>query len=1764
MKTNYLSVAFVLFFLTSAVNGQNAKLSVCVINDVDKPEAGLVIFADDIEGTTDDKGEFSVNSPDHAGGSPITISIDRPGWSVLKPFMGRTATLNDQTNGECIPVTIAPKRSPRFLDSDSLSSLIGKLQTAGTFTVDLSTNIKSEVKAVRNLEQDKLLKAYERLSGFEVKEIEAAIRERRQGTSTLETLREADRAWREGDHAKAVLLYRKVGTEDMLSAGTKRAELEDYRAKITALMRAGTVSFEDYKFKEALADFQLLEKRYDSGGISKDTFQAEWLDLEYYLGRTKVELSSEAKLDEATALLNNAVDSYRRALRSVSGQEFPDNQAKLQYGLGTALLELGKARFNLPGELLSIKQAGEAFSKAAKSTEQLNRTGSASLSLPSLQISIGEAWYALGMKTGGRESVGYLNKALDAFDNADKALKQGELRRDQDKRNWADLNLNLGRTRLNLADRTSDPTRRVVLVKNAVAAFQEASTTYTTMLDSNQNPCISCAARSLIDLAISWDILRQQSSQSTDRAEYRKKTLVTFDQADKAIHRIKPEEEPFSWAALKGVLGHAFSDLGRKTSDPTEIAEYFERASKAHEEAYTLLSEGYCPRCAVQSLVEVGLVWSMLGQATRDSAKSLVYFGKASDAFDRADTDMNSIKQDGRPLASPGLKATLGHAFAVLAGRASAPAKSEEYVNKAAKAYDESYALANQGHCTPCAVHLLIDLGNAWDALGRIAGNPAKSAEYRKKTLAAFEKADKAINNINREQEPISWAGSKATLGVAFSNLAAGTSDPSMSADYLRKAAAAFEAAAAVYNGPDVAQDYCAPCAVHSLLDLANAWDMLGVRVSSVEKRSEYTNKAADAYDQADKVINRIKRNEDKFIWAGLKTDLGQVFADLANRTSDSSRKADLLNKAAVAYDEVAKVYDGADATEEYCTPCATATLLSLGRAWYTLGQSTGNQGVEYRNKALASFDKARKAINRIKREEEPFTWSRLTANLGDAFSDLASKTTDPAKNAEYLSSAATAYDEEASAYALLLENQEYCSPCVTSALTDLGNAWNVLGERASGANIVEYFRKGADAFEKAGNTIKRDDKHAWADLNLNKGRTLANLASRTSDPTKKAEYLDKAATAYEEVASAYAILFGGQDYCSPCASHSLIELGTAWNMSGQITSDPTKSAEYRDKTLAALEKAGIAINRIKPETDAVTLAGLDGDLGNALSELAFGTSDPTRKAEYLDRAATAFAEAARVYATLLASQDYCPSCLTSALTDLGISWNLLGERSGAQAKGVEYFGNAVEAFAKAENTARREDDKRVWADLHIELGRAFSNLAYQTSDPTKKADYLDKGANAYEEVASAFTILFASQDHCSPCEAHSLIDLGGAWNKLGEASSDPVKNAEYRRKTLATLDQGNKAINGIKREDDPFTWATLNGDLGDAYSVLADEATDSTENAEYLNKSAAAFDEEAKTYAALLADHDYCSSCLTSALGDLGIAWNLLGERADAPEKSVEYFGKAVAVFDKTGDTINHDKDKLLWAYLNVKLGQTFSNLARRTNDQTKRADYDNKAARAYEEARKIYTLQNDPREWADVTVYLAETYSSLEKWDAAFELSNRVLQAFPDDKTAYTVEVGALHDGLFQFEKAFDFKKKWLDRHPDDLIAQSDLAENYFTTAKFVESIQLINKLLTNPDIEVETKTALRVIEIGCLLATDQSRAVSAKLDALIDEVRKQPINFRVRWIFRGTRHFVEEHKKLAGHREWLEQLFDAVENNNHDTLLTGVTDLQAKFKK
>ena len=1020
---------------------------------------------------------------------------------------------------------------------------------------------------------------------------------------------------------------------------------------------------------------------------------------------------------------------------------------------------------------------------------------------------------------------------------------------------------------------------------------------------------------------------------------------------------------------------------------------------------------------------------------------------------------------------------------------------------------------------------------NEWLRLKGLTGGTRAQLSYQAKqdeaiTLlkSGIEDFSEALNSTSQDQFFPEKPRLQFGLGLTLVELANRSEQDSIST--LKRAVEAFNQSA--ISGKQMERpDYPGFTVYVPLISLGDAWTKLGEK-SNGKESVDYLNQALGAFDRAGKLI---KPDHDQFNWANLKSNLGRALENLSYRTSDPQKSKHYLNQAITAYEDEGAAYELLLGSLPLpCSPCVAPMLISLGIARAKLGENTTDQikGLDYLNKALDAFDKASELI---RRDDDRHNWTSLKSSLGHALSALAAKTIDSAKRGDYLKKAVAAYEE-----AYESDDQHSCLPCAGSILVKLGVARTQLGEQAvDAAQSLAHLNKALDAFDKAEKLIKRDDDQLnRAALKTNLGRALSSLAERASDAQRE-EFLNRAVTALEE-----ALTIGELNACAPCDASTLLSLAIVRAQLGERESVLARSLEHLGKALKAFDKADKLIKR---EDDRYAWANLKSNLARALTELATRTSDPVTGEEYLNKAVSSYEDAFAIE-----NQGPCTPCATSTLIGLGIARARLGEKASDPAKSFEHLNNALDTFNKADNLIKRDDDQFGWASLKANLARVFSNLGERTSDPARSEDYFSKAVAAYEDA-----IVGSNQSACTPCSRSAYIGLGWLELTLGEMVSDPGKSLDYLNKAL---DAFSKADTLTKRNDDQFGWASLRYNFGRVFSDLADRASDLTTREEYLNKAISFYEE-----AFAIENQGPCTPCVRSTLIGLGIARGQFGETARDRAKSLDYLNKSIDALDKADKLVARD-DLSSAASVKSNLGRTLFALAKRTDDRVKRDEYIKKAVSAYEEGAKHYsTLQKD-QGWADSTMGLADAYSLLKNWAAALEATNRVLQAFPDNYRAYETKLGILHGGTFQFEEAFITNKEWLDHYPDDPVAQSDLAESLFTTGRFTESEQSIKALLTNPDVKSYVKTALRAINIGCLLATDRDEEVLAKLDQLIFEVSNEPSDFEVYWIFDGAQHFIGHNEKLSPYRLWMKSLFEALALD-HQSMLKALRQVRAISK-
>jgi tetratricopeptide (TPR) repeat protein len=375
------------------------------------------------------------------------------------------------------------------------------------------------------------------------------------------------------------------------------------------------------------------------------------------------------------------------------------------------------------------------------------------------------------------------------------------------------------------------------------------------------------------------------------------------------------------------------------------------------------------------------------------------------------------------------------------------------------------------------------------------------------------------------------------------------------------------------------------------------------------------------------------------------------------------------------------------------------------------------------------------------------------------------------------------------------------------------------------------------------------------------------------------------------------------------------------------------------------------------------------------------------------------------------------------------------------------------------------------------------------------------------------------------------------AKKNFGEASQLFNKSAEYKAKKLEE----------IKRKEETSVEEEVVRDFrlaGEAYynNYLFDKALNAYQRAlTYVSRQ-----QTPQLWAATLID--------------IGRANMELGIRTEG--RAIEqYLSAAARVYRQALEVYTREQLPQQWAMTQNNLGNALSEQGSRTGGEAG-AGLLAEAVTAYRHGLEVYTHETFPLQWAQTHANLARAYAYLEDWANAAASYANVLAVNPDDKEAYIAASYLFHEILFEFPQAFALNQQWLERRPEDIVAQSDFAERHLITGRFAECEERITLLLANPAVEPRVQIALRAIHIANSLALDKTDLVLGRIDALVEDIANQPEEFTVNWSFKGTRHFIDHNERLAPHRSWLIQLFDAVEGTDREAILSALQEVRAGF--
>jgi tetratricopeptide (TPR) repeat protein len=522
-------------------------------------------------------------------------------------------------------------------------------------------------------------------------------------------------------------------------------------------------------------------------------------------------------------------------------------------------------------------------------------------------------------------------------------------------------------------------------------------------------------------------------------------------------------------------------------------------------------------------------------------------------------------------------------------------------------------------------------------------------------------------------------------------------------------------------------------------------------------------------------------------------------------------------------------------------------------------------------------------------------------------------------------------------------------------------------------------------------------------------------------------------------------------------------------------------------------------------------------------------------------------------------------------------------------ADGIPHLNSAIAAFKSIRNADTagvrayfRKRSPESWVSVNYTLAILLSELAGRTAGPEGVAD-LKESIATFESILSESE---AGVKICSPTTlprewaatqdalAVTLINLGRRLE--GPEGVTQLKNAVTVYK--AVLEAHNGGVKIYTPENFPNEWRNAQSSLGFAL-IGVSSRVEGSDSLTYLRDGIAAFRTvfEASDAGKIGFTPEKFPQEWVMAQRLRGAALYTLGHRTEGPE-GVKHLRDAVVIYNSilsasgaAGRIYTPEKFTQDWVQTQLTLAQMLGEYSQRVTGPESLTSINDSisAARAILEASsggvKIYAPERAPQEWVSAQLSLANGYYALNKWEEARNTYADILRLFPDAQAAYKGLGSIYHEETFEFDKAFALQEQWLARHQDDLDAQIEFAEVHFTIGRFSQCNQRIDSLLAMPGVQVNTKAALRVIEIASLLALGSDKQVLGKLEALIAGVELQPAAFKVKgsWRLDGTKYFIAHHEKLKPYGAWLNLLFDAFESTDHDSFVKALREAQAKLK-
>jgi tetratricopeptide (TPR) repeat protein len=547
MKARFSAAICFIAALAPLAFAQQAKLEGIVSDDKGNRVAAVNIIAPGGQANvTDAKGHFTIAFPAPVQpGQATRLEVGKPGWVIFEPLLGNCVTQSTARNFAPLQVIIVPKGSPLALSPKRLSQVIARWAHE-------RVQLRSQVKEQQSqLDEYAFLREYAEQYGFTLEQFRAAADQWAQRKESDDKEEQATKEYWLKNYDRAAVLAREaaLGADEELERANKE-RIEAGRKVIRRFRLEGSAFYKQNKFREALAAYNEIERRFSARKLSREDLAEEWVETKNSIGITKWQLGEKVEGQESQSLLAEAVTACREALAVFTREQSPQQWAVMQNNLGVIL--------NSQGERASGEESVRRLAEAVFAHREALGIGLSEQSPQDWamrQNNLGNALRAQGERMNGEESMRLLTQAIIAFREALKVFTPEQLLPE-----WATTQNNLGNALRAQGERTSGA-ERMRLLAEAVTAFREVSKVRT----RDQAP--QAWAASQINLGGTLN-LQSELASGEENVRLLTEAVTAFHEALKVFTR---EQSPQQWASVQNNIGAALSLQGERLSGEKSV-----------------------------------------------------------------------------------------------------------------------------------------------------------------------------------------------------------------------------------------------------------------------------------------------------------------------------------------------------------------------------------------------------------------------------------------------------------------------------------------------------------------------------------------------------------------------------------------------------------------------------------------------------------------------------------------------------------------------------------------------------------------------------------------------------------------------------------------------------------------------------------------------------------------------------------------------------------------------------------------------------------------------------------------------------------------------------------------------------------------------------------------------------------------------------------------------------------------------------------------